>query len=404
MITGGLIHDDDREDEDLKDWHMMIARHSKTISIESIDYVCRYGSLKKVKKICRHIGKDNLYYVYATLLKYRRFDVVDEIYDRSHNNHWRFTDAFIKLLDIGYDATDDEIKEVVEYDEELFKRFMHYVAAEYMEGINRLYGYGTNVILKIAREYATIDVTGVWPHIPKETSETRRVDIAASINFSHLVVDVVKYMTDVSLVDELFAVSHGVLNSTSLMTDMCSSVITYNNAPIFDHLLHRDYKNICWADASHAGYKCKSPHIIDKLYRKCQGDEHRICHGIILHTNHTGLEVISKYPVPTPMYTCQSMHQWDYYFATRVVDLGFDEYFDPKAMVYIHYIARSVDERRMPYMKYMDDIITCYDGHWTPKNCASTILLSIIIDQYRKRMKPPSFTMKMIDVTIVCAD
>ena len=393
----------------VKRWKMMVAeswdRYETTMPLtaECIDGICEYGSVRAIKRLANSIGYDE---VYASLIIKGRFDVLDKVYGPSPNKHMMITEAFITFLGIGYKITDEGLKEVTEYNEEVFARFMCYLIRVYPSGFQKLHQRGTHVILKIIREYPVVIVQKEWPYIPPRGVEYGRVNINRLHVVIDAIIDAISYTTDITVVDKLIFVSPLLYDSVDRMAELCNKIVAKNNFVILNHIYRTYLKKVAWRDVIWKGCECTNPSIIKLLFSMARyaNQTDRFCSSIISKNNVVGLETIAKRWAPQKHPTDKCYHEiFDYIFVCRVVELGFIAYYDHNIKISINDFITEINNENMPFMEYMDEFIVFRNGRWVARKDIQNVRQSIIIAGCRRRLKRMSINqVALVDVSIIC--
>lgn len=367
---------------------------------DAVEYICKHGTMVAIKNM---VGLRHDAEICPLLITHKRFDVLSELWGQLTIYGPSVTRSFIKILGIGYKLVGDDFVEVTEYDEDVFKIFVHFLAAKYNNGFDILGAYGPNVLKKIGREYAQVKISSSWPFIGDEKSEM--IDVTSLSNFIEAIISEVMDCKDIALVEELFSISPKIRTSKKYMTRVIRNAVDHGDVALFNHIADRYADVIEWRRV--AVFDCPVPvPILERLYDMDIGIDGRqvICENIIDGGYTQGLEVIAKRPIPPCRKDgCTYPEVWDYGFMKRVIDLGFGKYINELHKVPLRLLAEDINEGRMRYAKWMDDKFMFRKGSWTPIRKENATKMSFIIARYRETMAVPFITGPG-DVAIVCID
>jgi len=370
------------------------------LNSDAVEYICKHGSISAIKNM---VGLRRDAEICPFLITHKRFDVLCDLWGQLPVHATSVVESFIKILGIGYKWIGDDFIEVTEYDEDVFKIFVHFLAAKCNNGFDILGAYGPNVLKKIGREYAKVKTSASWPFIGDEDSETKYV--TSNSHFIAAIIAAVTNETDIIVVEELLAIYPKLCTSKKRMTELMVDVVDCQNVVVFNYIADRYADIIEWRRV--AVFDCPVPvPILERLYDMDIGNDNRriICENIIGDGYLIGLEVIAKRPIPPCKEDKRVFPEvWDYGFMKRVIDLGFGKYINEMHKVPLRLLAKDINEGRMRYAKWMDDKFMFRKGSWMPRRKENATKMSFIITRYRETMAIPAMTGPG-DVAIVCID
>jgi len=377
---------------------MMNIIAGDALTAKSIRYICKYGSIDDIRGTFVSARANNICHI---LISEKRFDVLDEVWRSVGHDNTSVVESFIKVLGIGYKLVDGVFVEVTEYDEEIFKIFVHFLTSLYSPGFLSLSGYGPNVLKKIARDYAEVKTSNSWPFIGDDSCKTNYV--TCNTFFNDAVANTVAHEKDIAVVEELLSICPKICTSKKHMMQVIINAINRHNVVVFNHIADRYGDVIEWRNVINFGNKLPTG-IIEKLYDMDIGKNQKrnICKNIIRDGCMSGLNIIAKRPI----LSCSEANRvhpdvWNYNFVKRVVDLGFTGYIDDSHTVSLELLTKDINEGRMPYATWMDNKFRCHEGYWIARRIKTALRMSDIIARYRERMIIPALIGPR-DVSIIC--